>query len=248
MTDTSATATPETFPPATALPIEHSPWRRKLHWFAAEILVVVAGILIALALNAWWEDRQAHALETRSLRELRDALSNDLKDIRFNAGHHECAEASARRLREHMAARQPYSKALDVDFGNIIIGTYSVRDETAYDTLKQRGLDTIANTALRTGIGHLYGVSYPKILPFQQRTWDFLNTQVMPFYIARFRYIGFPGPATPVDYESLLDSTEFAAMLDLLAAIHGIHARTMRRTESEVTTLITQIDAELARR
>ncbi len=38
-------------------------WKPKLRWFAAEIAVVVVGVLIALALNAWWQARQAAAGE-----------------------------------------------------------------------------------------------------------------------------------------------------------------------------------------
>jgi len=35
-----------------------SSWTSGLRWFAAEFLVVVAGILVALGLQAWWQDRQ----------------------------------------------------------------------------------------------------------------------------------------------------------------------------------------------
>jgi hypothetical protein len=35
-----------------------SKWKDGLKWFGAEFLVVVAGILVALGLQAWWQDRQ----------------------------------------------------------------------------------------------------------------------------------------------------------------------------------------------
>lgn len=38
-------------------------WQPKLRWFGAEILIVVAGVLIALALNSWWGARQDAARE-----------------------------------------------------------------------------------------------------------------------------------------------------------------------------------------
>jgi len=52
-------------------------WKARLRWFAAEIAVVVAGVLIALALNAWWTDRDARARERLVLEDLRE-------DFRFN--------------------------------------------------------------------------------------------------------------------------------------------------------------------
>lgn len=42
-------------------------WRRKTRWFAAEFLVVVSGILVALAFNAWWAERSAGAEERELL-------------------------------------------------------------------------------------------------------------------------------------------------------------------------------------
>jgi hypothetical protein len=37
---------------------ESSNWKKGLKWFASEFLVVVAGILVALGLQAWWQNRQ----------------------------------------------------------------------------------------------------------------------------------------------------------------------------------------------
>jgi hypothetical protein len=65
---------PDGTPPATASPPARPPkrwdWKPKLRWFAAEIVVVVAGVLIALALNAWWGARADHAKEQTYLRQL----------------------------------------------------------------------------------------------------------------------------------------------------------------------------------
>jgi hypothetical protein len=45
-------------------------WRRGAKWFGAEFLVVVTGVLVALALNAWWADRQDRSKEQFYLRQL----------------------------------------------------------------------------------------------------------------------------------------------------------------------------------
>ena len=66
----------ETTPPVPpAEPRPRSDWRPRLRWFAAEIAVVVAGVLIALALNAWWGARQ----EAREERRLLDALHDEFE-------------------------------------------------------------------------------------------------------------------------------------------------------------------------
>ncbi|NNF57256.1 MAG: hypothetical protein HKN04_03360 [Rhodothermaceae bacterium] len=50
-------------------------WRRGAKWFGAEFLVVVTGVLVALALNAWWADRQDRSKEQFYLRQLASDLA-----------------------------------------------------------------------------------------------------------------------------------------------------------------------------
>lgn len=245
MTDAPTPPAPVPEPPPPTAPPRRWDWRPKLKWFAAEYFIVVLGVLTAVAINAWWVETQEHEVETETLRELRDALTRDLGDIAINVRIHERAAASAALLQAHMQARRPYADTLDAHFGHVLLATFAVRDETAYETLKQRGLDTVTDDSLRAAIGRLYGVSYPTITPFQDRTWDFVDSQQTPFYNANFRDIRFTQSATPVDYPALLTSTEFAALLDWRGVIDGIHSRVGRELEEEVATLVAQIDAEL---
>lgn len=45
-------------------------WRRGVRWFLAEFLVVVAGVLVALAVSAWWQGRLDRQYETGYLQQL----------------------------------------------------------------------------------------------------------------------------------------------------------------------------------
>lgn len=45
-------------------------WRPKVRWFAAEYLIVVLGVLTAVAINVWWGERQDRAREQSYLRQL----------------------------------------------------------------------------------------------------------------------------------------------------------------------------------
>lgn len=58
------TDAPGSSPPASqaaAIMMNSSRWKTSLKWFAAEFLVVVAGILVALGLQAWWKSREDSA-------------------------------------------------------------------------------------------------------------------------------------------------------------------------------------------
>jgi len=52
-------------------------WHSRLRWFAAEFLVVVTGVLVALTIDAWWEARREHQLEQSYLRRLASDLATD---------------------------------------------------------------------------------------------------------------------------------------------------------------------------
>jgi hypothetical protein len=70
-------------------------WHR-LRWFLSEFLVIVAGVLVALAVNAWWQGRQDRQVEIAYLQQLQldlDASNQTLDETyRLVQG---MAEASA---------------------------------------------------------------------------------------------------------------------------------------------------------
>jgi len=223
-------------------------WRPKFRWFAAEYLIVVLGVLTALGMNAWWQDRQDHRMETETLREIREALVNDQSGIKRNISIHREARASALLLREHMRDRSPYADTLDTHFGRVLIATGLSTDRAAYETLKQRGMETITSDSIRAAIGRVYGSRYPYALTFEKTSLDFMMAHVFPFYNKRFRDIRLGETASPVDYPALLDSVEFAALLDWMIYMHGGQMETMGALDTDVSELISLIDEELLNR
>ena len=223
---------------------------REQNWFAValELVIVVVGVVIGFQVTAWGQTQQERRLEIESLRELQTALRNDLPDIRANLSSHERATSSAALLREHLRARRPYADTLDAHFANVLIFTFSVRDEAAYETLKLRGMETVTNDSLRAAIGHVYGVEYPNAVWSQMWVSDFFREQQVPLYLSFFRDIRFFENATPTEYEALMASPEFAAMLDFLIPNHAITAARLRDLEADVTAVIAHLEEELADR
>jgi hypothetical protein len=66
-----ALPTPEVDPAASARPPHWQTWRVRVRWFAGEFLVVVAGVLTALAMQSWYQARQDAAAASTYLSQLK---------------------------------------------------------------------------------------------------------------------------------------------------------------------------------
>lgn len=130
----------------------------------------------------------------------------------------------------------------------MLIETFSVRDEAAYETLKRRGMETITNDSLRVAVGWVYGVQYPIVVGGKERVTRYFFDRIIPYYDAHFQDIEPLQRATPVDYAALLTSTEYRALLDWSVYTHTMIGGAERALGEEVTALVALIDAELAER
>jgi hypothetical protein len=83
-------------------------WRPSPAWFAAEITVVVVGVLIALALNAWWAGRQDAAQEATYLRQLAaDLRATERQAVRTDSASVQSERATGQLLRAYYRPRVP---------------------------------------------------------------------------------------------------------------------------------------------
>ena len=57
-----------------AAPSRRRGWAQRMRWFGAEFLVVLTGVLVALAFNAWWVSRHDAGRERAYLRQIRAEL------------------------------------------------------------------------------------------------------------------------------------------------------------------------------
>lgn len=74
------------------VPADTTLWPRRLRWFLAEITVVVAGILLALGLQSWWQGRENESRGDAYQRQI-------LSDVRQTQATYEKAIANDRELR-----------------------------------------------------------------------------------------------------------------------------------------------------
>lgn len=191
-------------------------WRHRIRWFAAEFAVVVSGILVAIALQSWWNARQdrltEHALLTEMLADLtEDSVRFSVADSTDSAGVAAVAELSA-----HIDRRAPFADSLARTYGQLAQATTISLQSAQYQTLQSRGLGLIRNDSLRSAITTLYEITSASLNNHNE--WlKTAESRWMPLMLRRFRMTPDSLTAYPRNYAKLLDDEEFRLFLDEFA-------------------------------
>lgn len=140
--------------------MEKNKTAKYLKYAIGEILLVVVGILIALSINNWNEDRKRRNLEIEILKEIKTSLENDLGDVHFNLNNELEKLSSQNVVIDWIESDLIYNDTLSTHFANLTYVTFFNDNPGAYQTLKQIGLRTINNDSLRKQISKLYEMEY----------------------------------------------------------------------------------------
>ena len=143
--------------------MEQNKTGKYLKYAIGEILLVVIGILIALQLNNWNEERKTNSKETMLLKEMVNSIDNDLSNFKnfywqrlkvkkngLDSLNHYCGN----RLTIQDSTLNSFINKSQTD----ILVTYN---EAAFDVLKSTGLEVIQNDTLRALIIRNYQTLLP---------------------------------------------------------------------------------------
>lgn len=188
-------------------------WRHLL----ADIGITTLGILIALALNAWWEHRQDRRTELEALREMRVAIVGDVADLRDDLSRYRRVDWSTRLLLDRIHARQSDASGLDTVFGAQLIYRRHLSNASAYESLRSRGLGLVDDDSLRLAVIDFYGLQNSTVALWNEIDTRLVDVNVRPYFHAHFRLrAASPGvarAAVPLDYPALTRDPAFEGLL-----------------------------------
>jgi len=224
--------------------LSENKFSKYLLYAIGEIVLVVIGILIALSINNWNEERKTKSKESGLLLQMKRNLELDLQQDYPNRvlGN---AIKSTNIVLEYLEQRKPYNDSLDYYFSWIPAYTRHMPNSTAYENLKTIGFDIISNDSLRENYQKLYAFNY-ELIKFHKNelAYDHSN-KYRDFYQKNFRNFVWLENATPIDYESLLENNEFHEMLISTRSYNQEKIRLLKITDEEIEKLIEMIDREL---
>jgi len=120
-----------------------------------EIILVVIGILIALQINNWNQEKKDNDFEYEMLAQIQENLANDKKTLKKIRVIFNNAISSSNKVLE-LEMKEQNSDSLKYWLADIIQFERFQPITNSYETLKSKGLDKISNKELRMLLGAYY--------------------------------------------------------------------------------------------
>jgi len=222
-----------------------------LRYAIGEIALVVIGILIALQINNWNEDRKRQNEEVALLSDIRlnleTMLINFIKDTTDNS----IDIRVYGKIESYIKNDLPYSNELDTAIGSLTFWNSPFINASAYNTLQSKGLDLIKNEALKNQIVKMYEYDAKRLTEDYEEGEKQLNSLIVdPFFAKHMRRLPKKSLviAIPNDFENLKKNDEFANILSMVIRQRKRGIVIYGEVIVEMKSLIHEIEKEVALR
>ena len=230
---------------------------RYFKYAIGEIILVVLGILIALQINNWNENRIASIDELQMLKTLKIGLEADLSDLKWNEKRIELSIVSANKVIHSIERNLPYRDSISDHIGIMMFPVMFVNSTSAFETLKSKGINLISNDDLRNQIIDVYDSEYSFFLKNEKVVVsEVIENAHRQLFSTRFEeaYVfdlndksNYKPRLTPLNFETLKTDQEFIYFIksfkNRLNLLLEFHYRS--RLLKYVDALIQAIDNEI---
>lgn len=211
----------------------------------SEFVLVILGILIALQIDNWNQNRQEKKQETVLLNELLLNLKSDLKDVESNTNSLSTALNSSRLILAHFQENLPYHDSLEYHFGQIYRGTIFNRNLSAYESLKSIGIGLIRNNHLRQQITYLYSVKYDYLLKLEEAHHNIVRELLYPIIAKELNTTGIFQKAIPLNSSEIGNNNVFKESIKRNNVFLNFQIRQYQQVNTLIIELINRIETEL---
>ena len=179
-----------------------------------EIILVVIGILIALSINNWNENRKSRVIELKVLKQIEGDLSKNLSQLDRAANAMEEIRKSCEIIINVWENKSKYSDTLSHHFFKSTwsgVGYMTGIATSGYDNLENLGFDLIQNDSIRESIIHVFGKRFPQLLNQFNTPNEYAIYK--EHYLKTF-LIDYDNNWVPFDYEKLLSDQFYYSILN----------------------------------
>lgn len=217
-----------------------------------EIILVVIGILIALQINNWNNERIESKIESNILKEILVNLEKDVINLNSKIDFNERKMKFNSDILEHLLQKTPVTDSLRLAYGRLSgRGTFEPIT-VAYENLKSKGIDIIHNDSLRIAISELYDFNYFYITEDLRADYEPVKTLHMSEAFRNIRTTykkgQVQGLAEPVNLEDAQNNSYFHEALKQALGFYSWMNINYRRGIKQNEEVQQQIKDELSQR
>jgi hypothetical protein len=212
----------------------------------SEIILVVIGILIAVSINNWNENRKEKGIETASLTDIRKDLIQTKEDLTNNIKAHKSQSKIYNELLYNLKKTQVYNDSLASKFSQLIYWTSPYLTLATYENIKlDKGIEIISKDSLKNQITNLHEKTFKTFIGDIERE-EWLNTETIsrPTLLKYFYFID-QNNVVPKDYDSLVTNKDFLSILNFTIDLRKRSLQATEYNNNEISIVIDAITTEL---
>lgn len=211
--------------------------------YLLEMLVITFGIIGAFALNNWNENRISAKKELDYLSELTKDLKEDIKDLNFNYDFTKDKLNSNEVVLDYIQNKKPLTDSIEYHLSNLLLPVHFLSNTSAYESIKNQGIDIISNDSVRRQIVFLYDW-YDKHLQYFETNDDHLVQYhvLMEMYLKRIKVYEIWRKAEPIDKINIYSDAEFYNVLTMNSFYRNYMLTNYEEARELASQLLVSID------
>lgn len=238
--------------------LEKNKTGKYLKYAIGEIVLVVIGILIALSINNWNQNRLKGKKEIQILKSFETQFQNDISQLNESLKFYEAASKSIDIIINQLENKIPYNDSMKKHFflSTRFYGDSDL-DNNVFESLKSLGVDLISNTDIRNRIVQLYEDDDEWIVNFEILYRDFLfnasqnifNTRFEDYWGGDYKDLTYSdGAMIPLDFKSLQTDQEYLYFIRTQRNHLGwMIYKPIEETKTKIIELSTDLNLEIVR-
>ena len=219
-----------------------------LTYAIGEIILVVIGILIALSINNWNEDRKDVKREIKMLYDIQNDVNKNIKNIEEGIIMLEEGIKCSKDIVSDFEKQTSYDTIMNKNFKFYALYWDPDFRNASFENLKKEGVNLIANDSLRNKIVDIFEIDMDILDVSDLNKHNDYMTSVGNRIINKHLYFDSKtGSIRPFDYENMMSDNQFYSFTTFILANQNIELKKSKEFIEKSQSLNEEITKEINR-
>ena len=213
-----------------------------------EIVLVVIGILIALSINNWNNDKKDKQAELKYLNQIRKSLQENNLILKERIVNDERTLKFGDQLQSHFKTKKELNDSIKRVLVVLLNDQMISFNIAAFENLKNDGLSFISNDDLKFEIINIYDKELKYIQNiFANQFENYLSGVINPFFSDNFEFVSNEKymSAEPNNYQDLLSNNKTTNIISMVNTMRSYAISNYSNTQKKINEIIIKLDKEI---